>query len=92
MNFLFVGMTLSLIGKSLLALGVVWVHITMANERSIDDLVVRSFRTELFITLFGFTLILAGYILEMTAFGAFDSVEVCQGIHCGAGALNALLK
>lgn len=92
MNLLFVGMTLSVIGKGLLALGVVWVHVTMANERSIDDLVVRSFRTELFVTILGFTLIVIGYIIEVSAFGGFSQFATCIGPDCTAAALNALLQ
>jgi uncharacterized membrane protein len=84
MNLLFLGMTLSVIGKGMLALGVVWVHITMANERSIDDLVVKSFRTELVITILGFILILAGYIIEISAFGGFSQFSSCEGAECAA--------
>lgn len=90
MNLLFLGMTLSVIGKGLLALGVVWVHITMATERSIDDLVIRSFRTELIITLIGFALILTGYFLEVAAFGGFDSLMACEGSNCAATLLQSL--
>lgn len=92
MNLLFIGMTLSVIGKGMLALGVVWVHITMANERSIDDLVVRSFRTELIITVIGFALIVTGYIIEVSAFGGFSNFARCYGPDCTAAALNALLQ
>lgn len=90
MNLLFVGMTLSVIGKGMLALGVVWVHVTMATERQIDDLVVRSFRTELYITLLGFALIVAGYIIEVSAFGGFHTMSTCVGDECTAALINAL--
>lgn len=83
-------MTLSVIGKGMLALGVVWVHITMANERRIDDLVVRSFRTELIITIAGFALIVAGYIIEVSAFGGFSEFSQCVGAECTATLLKAL--
>ena len=90
MNLLFIGMTLSVIGKGLLALGVVWVHVAMANERRIDDLVVRSFRTELVITVIGFALIVTGYIIEVSAFGGFNTFSTCVGSECAATILNAL--
>ncbi len=90
MNLLFVGMTLSVIGKGLLALGVVWVHVVMANERRFDALVLRSFRTELFVTVFGFALIVAGYICEVTALGGFTSLSTCVGPECTASIINAL--
>lgn len=61
MSLLFIGMTLSVLGKGLLALGIIWVHITMANERSIDAKVIKAFRKETIITLVGFSMILIGY-------------------------------
>lgn len=92
MDLLFIGMTLSVVGKGLLALGVVWVHVTMANERQIDDLVVRSFRTELYVTIFGFALILIGYIIEVTALGGFTSMATCIGTDCAATVIEALTE
>lgn len=74
----------------MLALGVVWVHVAMANERRIDDLVVRSFRTELIITIIGFTLIVTGYIIEVSAFGGFSNFANCVGPECTAALLNSL--
>jgi len=89
MNLLFIGMTMSVIGKGMLALGVVWVHVTMANERRIDDQVIRSFRTELFVTLLGFALIVGGYLLEIHALGGFGSFATCTEGECMAAAYNA---
>lgn len=92
MNLLFIGMTMSVIGKGLLALGIIWVHVTMANERRIDDLVIRSFRTELIVTITGFALILVGYMIEVSAFGGFQNFASCVGPECTGAALNALIK
>ena len=90
MNLLFIGMTLSVIGKGMLGLGIVWVHIAMANERRIDDLVVRSFRTELIVTVLGLALIVTGYIIEVAAFGGFTTFASCVGPDCTAAIINAL--
>lgn len=84
-------MTMSVIGKGLLALGIIWVHITMATERSIDAKVVRSFRIELYITILGFVLILIGYFCEIYAFGGFSTFLNCEGAECAA-ALSAALS
>ncbi|HMA79018.1 MAG TPA: hypothetical protein VKP88_07900 [Candidatus Paceibacterota bacterium] len=92
MDLLFIGMTLSVVGKGMLALGVVWVHIAMANERSIDDLVVRSFRTELYVTLLGFALIVAGYIIEVLALGGFMTMATCVGPECAAAVIQSLTE
>jgi len=91
MNLLFVGMTLGVIGKCLLGLGVVWVHIKMANERSIDDLVVRSFRTELYVTMLGLVLIVVGYTMEVMFLGGFSFLTTCTGENCAAS-LGSLLS
>lgn len=90
MSLLFWGMTLSVIGKGLLALGIIWVHVTMANERRIDDRVVRSFRTEMYVTLFGFTLIVIGYLLEVTFLGGFTALVNCTDEACTAAIGTAL--
>lgn len=71
MSLLFWGMTLSVIGKGMLALGIIWVHITMATERTIDEEVIKAFRKETVITIIGFALILIGYFLEVKAVGGF---------------------
>jgi hypothetical protein len=92
MDLLFIGMTLSVVGKGMLALGVVWVHVAMANERRIDDLVVRSFRTELYVTLFGFALILIGYIIEVMALGGFNTMTTCVGPDCAAAVIQSLIQ
>ena len=84
MSLLFLGMTLSVVGKGLLALGIIWVHITMATERSIDDLVVRSFKTEMYITILGFALIVLGYVLEVHALGGFSDLIFCESAECAA--------
>ena len=71
MSLLFWGMTLSTIGKVLLATGVIIVHVRMAKERQIDEEVIESFQTEFYITLTGLACIILGYALEMAALGAF---------------------
>ena len=50
----------------------------------------RSFRTELFITLLGFALIVAGYIIEVSAFGGFSTMVTCVGEECTAALINAV--
>lgn len=84
MNLLFWGMTLSVAGKGLLALGIIWVHVTMATERSIDEEVIKSFRKETIITMVGFTMIFIGYLLEVQALGGFSGMVTCKGPECAA--------
>jgi len=82
MNLFFLGMTLDIIGKALLALGIIWVHVKMTKERRIDDVVIRSFHTEICITIVGFAFMLTGYILEVMAFGGFNNFIGCVGEAC----------
>ena len=84
MNLLFLGMTFGVIGKAMLGIGVVMVHVQMARERSIDAAVIRSFHTELIITTTGLFLIVLGYLLEITFFGGFSHLLTCQGAECAA--------
>ena len=82
MSLLFWGMTLSVVGKGMLALGIIWVHVTMANERRIDDRVIKSFRSELYLTVLGFLLIVTGYFLEIQALGGFSDLMKCHDAEC----------
>jgi len=80
-----------MVGKALLGLAIIWVHITMATERSIDEKVVRAFHRETFITVFALLLIVGGYIMEVTALGGFSFLMSCSGAECAASAMSALL-
>jgi hypothetical protein len=66
-------MTLSTVGKVLLAVGIIVVHVRMAKERRIDEEVIESFQTEFYITLCGLFCIICGYLLEVYALGALDT-------------------
>lgn len=92
MNLLFIGMTMGVVGKIMLAYGVVLVHIKMAKERRIDEIVVSSFRTEMFITLAGVLFIVVGYFLEVSFLGGFNYLVHCTGEACGAALGNLLLQ
>ena len=91
MNLLFWGMTTAVVGKMMLAYGVILVHIKMAKERRIDDVVVRSFKTEVIVTLIAVTLIIVGYFMEVASLGGFTSLISCTGSECAAN-LGALLE
>jgi len=84
MSLLFIGMTMSVIGKGMLGLAIIWVHVTMATERSIDELVVKAFRRETYITVVALFLIALGYIFEVYALGGFGALLTCEGLECAA--------
>jgi uncharacterized membrane protein len=85
MNALFWGLTLSVIGKVLLVIGVL-----MAHEHRIDAKVIKTFKTERWVTILGLLMIVVGYVLEVYFYG-FTSMLTCDAEQCGA-ALGALLS
>ena len=87
MNFLFWGLTISVVGKILLAVGVLLAHSEIAHEHKIDAKVLKSFRIERWMTITGIALIVIGYALEIYFYG-FTPFLTCEGMECMA-ALNA---
>lgn len=83
MNILFWGLTISVVGKVLLAIGVLKAHTQLAIEHRIDNIVIRTFRFERWITLLGLFLIVLGYTLEVYFYG-FTSFLTCSGEECSA--------
>ena len=81
MNLLFWGLTVSMIGKLLLAAGVLIAHSKIAHERKIDLAVIRSFKTEQIITIVGIVLILIGYCMELYFYG-FAEMLTCPTGKC----------
>lgn len=69
MSLLFWGLTIGVIGKISVAIGILRVHYVMAMEKSIDEIVIRSFRFEKILTSVGIILILVGYLLEIYYYG-----------------------
>lgn len=87
MNLLFWGLTISVVGKVLLALGVLRAHGEIAHEHKIDAKVLASFRTERWMTIGGLFLIVVGYAMEIYFYG-FTPLLTCEGQAC-AGAVGA---
>ena len=81
MNLLFWALTIGVIGKVLLAVGVLIAHTELAHERKIDQLVLKSFRLEHSLTIAGIILIVAGYGMEIY-FYDFFSMLTCHGEDC----------
>lgn len=87
MNLLFWALTIGVIGKVLLAAGVLWAHTTLAEEHIVDAKVIKTFRIEHTLTIIGITLIIVGYFIELYFYG-FTPFKDCDIETCGA-ALNA---
>lgn len=86
-NLLFWGLTIGVVGKVLLAVGVLKAHSEIAHEHRIDNRVLRSFKLERTLTLAGLLLIVVGYAMEIYFYG-FTPLLTCSGTECSA-ALNA---
>lgn len=89
MILLFWGLTVSVIGKILLAAGVIIAHSEIAHEHRIDKKVLKSFKVERVLTLAGIVLIVFGYTLEIYFYG-FTPFSDCSGDACFANVMTAL--
>jgi uncharacterized membrane protein YidH (DUF202 family) len=91
MNILFWGLTIGTIGKVLLAGGVIIAHSGILHEHRIDNEVLRRFRWEHSITVFGVILIIVGYFMEIYFYG-YTPFLTCTGEECSAAIIQAFPK
>ena len=89
MNILFWGLTISVLGKVLLVIGILKAHGEITHEHRIDAKVLKTFETERLLTILGLLLIVIGYGLEIYFYG-FTPLLTCEGAEC-ASAVGALL-
>ena len=83
MNILFWGLTIGVIGKILLAIGILIAHSGIVKEQKIDSVVLRRFKLEHTLTIIGIALITIGYLMEIYFYG-FTPFLTCRGAECGA--------
>ncbi len=81
MNLLFWGLTVSVLGKILVAVGILRVHYVMAMEQRIDEKVIRSFAFEKTLTYIGILLVILGYFLEVYFYG-LTPLLTCSAEEC----------
>lgn len=91
MNLLFWGLTVSMIGKVLLAAGVIIAHTELAHEMKVDNLVLKSFKLERILTIAGVFLIVIGYFMEIYFYGFATELLTCSKGEC-EGATAAILS
>lgn len=92
MNLLFWGLTISTVGKVMLAAGVIIAHSELAHEKRVDNLVLESFRIERILTITGLILIVGGYFMEIYFYGFTTSLLTCVGEQCGVTAAAILAQ
>jgi len=81
MNLLLIGLTIGVLGKLLLGIAVLRVHLGILHEHEIDNVVLRSIKKEQTFTLVGLALIVLGYVLEMFFYTGTLSF-LCSGTEC----------
>ncbi len=91
MSLLFWGLTCGVVGKIMLAAGILRVHYVMEKERRIGDGVIHSFHYEKVVTFIGIGLILIGYLLELYFYNVAHLIT-CSGQDCMAGAFGAIAR
>jgi hypothetical protein len=92
MNLLLLGLTIGTIGKIILGVAVLRVHVHIIKERKIDPVVLKSMKTEQVATLFGLVLIVIGYLLEVYFYAGSTNLLTCTGEACAAAVGSALFK
>ena len=88
MNLLLWGITFGTIGKLVLGVAVLRVHVRIFEEHSIDGVVLNAIRREQFVTMIGLFFIVLGYVLEIMFYNGSTSFFDCVGSQCAA-AINA---
>lgn len=81
MNLLFWALTVSMVGKVLLAAGVLFAHHELAREQKIDSRVLRGFKLEYILTISGLILIIGGYFMEIYFYNLIDMLT-CFSSEC----------
>ena len=82
MNYLLLGITLGTIGKLVLGVAVLRVHVYIIREHKIDDVVLKALRREQTVTLIGLALIVVGYVLEVMFYNGSTEFFSCVGPEC----------
>jgi uncharacterized membrane protein YidH (DUF202 family) len=88
MNILFWALTIGVIGKVLVVVGVLIAHSGIVKERKIDSEVLRGFKIEHTVTILGLILIIIGYFMEIYFYG-FTPFLTCSGAECSAAIMGA---
>ncbi len=88
MNLLLWGLTLGTLGKVILGLAVLRVHIRIFEEHRIDGVVLRAIKREHYLTIFALFLIILGYVFEVLFYNGSTGFFDCIGGEC-AGLIQA---
>ncbi len=84
MNLLLWGLTLGTIGKLVLGIAVLRVHLHMFKARDIDADVLMAIKREHVVTIFGLGLIVFGFLLEVMFYYGYTNLFGCLPGECAA--------
>ncbi len=84
MNLLLWGITLGTVGKLILGIAVLRVHVHILRERKIDRDVLNALRREQFVTLIGLAFIVVGYTQEILFYYGSTEFLSCTGSECAS--------
>lgn len=89
MNLLLWGITIGTIGKLVLGIAVLRVHVYILREHKIDNVVLNALKREQYVTFFGLMLIVIGYLLEVSFYYGQTHLLSCSGTECLAAISTA---
>lgn len=89
MNLLLWGITIGTIGKLVLGIAVLRVHIRIFEEHAIDGVVLRAIKREHLVTLLGLFLIILGYVFEVMFYYGYTGFFECIGAECASAIQSA---
>lgn len=83
MNLLFWGITFGFLGKLLLGIAVLRVHLAVLRERGVDGVVFRAIRNEEVLSIIAILLVIIGYFLEIYFYSSLNLFS-CEKFDCAA--------
>ncbi len=84
MSLLLLGLTIGTVGKLILGVAVMRVHVGILREHKIDNAVLSAIRREQYLTLCGLALIAVGYVFEVAFYAGYTTFFDCAGGECSA--------
>ncbi len=91
MNLLLWGITLGTIGKLMLGVAVLRVHLRIFEARDIDRVVLTAIKREHWVTIIALMLVVLGYVFEVLFYNGSTNFFECVGAACDAAVLDAFM-
>jgi hypothetical protein len=92
MNLLLWGLALGTVGKLILGIAVLRVHMHILREHRIDGIVLAVLKREQYVTLFGLALIIIGFALEVMFYGDYTNLLTCFDGQCAGPVFESITR